>query len=105
MVMVGLMIHHGLSTSGQSPPIQILKAEDDRRSDPTMQVLASVETKDMSSVAGDTSEGSTAVPRLGSIEELDEEVLRELHEMQTANAVLAQDSSVILRLLANKQHA
>ena len=34
--------------------------------------------KDLSSVVGDTSEGSTAVPRLGSIEELDEETLREL---------------------------
>ena len=34
--------------------------------------------KDMSSVAGDASDGSIAVPRLGSIEELDEEALREL---------------------------
>ena len=31
--------------------------------------------KDMSSVAGNTSEGSIAVPRLGSIEELDKEAL------------------------------
>ena len=38
--------------------------------------------KDLSSVAGDTSEGSAAVPRLGSIEEL-EEALRELRVKAT----------------------
>ena len=31
----------------------------------------------MSSVAGDTSEGSTAIPRLGSIAERDDEALKE----------------------------
>ena len=38
--------------------------------------------KDMSSVAGDTSEGSTAAPRLGTIEELDEEALGGLRMRQ-----------------------
>ena len=39
--------------------------------------------KDLSSVAGDIFEGSTAAPRLGGIEELDEESLRKVREEVT----------------------
>ena len=39
--------------------------------------------RDMSSVAGDTSEGSTSAPRLGSIDELDEEALKEMRDRVT----------------------
>ena len=37
----------------------------------------------MSNIAGDTSEGSTSAPRLGSIDELDEETLKEMRERVT----------------------
>ena len=39
--------------------------------------------KDLSSAAGDASEGNIAAPRLGSIDELDEKTLREMHEKVT----------------------
>ena len=39
--------------------------------------------RDVSSVAGDTSEGSTSVPRLECVDELDEEALRDTRERVT----------------------
>ena len=88
----------GCNPSRPNPPIQTLKVTDAlirrylayRSQRVRAQDQASMSStqwrprlraeKDLSSAAGDISEGSIAAPRLGSIDELDKEALREMHE-------------------------